>query len=534
MTTTEQDKRTIPTGGTDTNALYVDVKVFLEGVQIPHAACAISYGVTAPPTCSITLPAASFLRSLPETTKILVIFKDLLPDPITNEYEWRVLFDGEASGVAYSIDPAGANITLSGIHTTAYLTLMQFYTQSSAEYIVNRRHEMVGDYVMCAPSGLNKAHITFINKLFDTNLKHYSSMADITYSILRNMIEGFKDKGGPVAAWYWNKLGPVPGGYKIVDRITGVSEPVLRQEVISCDYTPGDVYTDIVTPKQATSTTTESTNESTTTTDNKAASAGTVSVKDVKVDGMDSKTSVMADRIVECWIQSKVEGGFGSVNYFDRNGYASVGICGWNADKIKTLMNMIYNLGNKDAEAYLTNCTTREEIYRVNPDTSKFHAILNSKEGRQAQIKFAKEITQSYIAEAHAAGIKNDDCVVYFAMWAPTVTIETNGQANRDIGLFVKNRNKDLYPSGIGPEGHTCVDVNNINELASLFKTEYARVMAPDFNYGDRWKTTMEYVNLTKPENTTPSDATAETVKVNTSSLDTGYTVNPEESQRVR
>lgn len=526
MTMTEQDKRTIPTGGTDTNALYVDVKVFLEGVQIPHAACAISYGVSAPPTCSITLPTASFLRSLPETTKILVVFKDLLPDPKTGEYEWRLLFDGEASGVSYSIDASGANISLSGIHTTAYLTLMQFYTQSAAEYIVNRQHQMAGDYVLCAPSGLNKAHITFIDKLFDKkNSSHYNSMADITYSILRNLIEGFKDKGGPVAAWYWNKLGPVVGGYKLVDRISGVSDPVLRQDVIDCDFTPGDVYTDVVTPKNTE--TSGSTN-----TDNKNATTN-IAVKDVVITGSTPDIDRLANRIVEGWIESRVEGGFNSVNYFDSNRMASVGICGWNGSNIGVLMKLISDLGNKEADAYLT-CETSADIHRVNQDTSKFHAILNSKEGRQAQIKYAKEMVPAYVAEARAAGIENEDCIVYFSMWAPTTDTKPNGNANIDIGLFIKNRNIKLHPSGVGPEGQRCVNVDNIDELASLFKSEYGLVMANGYNYGNRWQTTMEHVNMTKPENTTAKDATTEVIKVNESSLDTDYTVDAAASQRIR
>ena len=527
MTATEQDKRTIPTGGTDTNALYVEVKVFLEGVQIPHAACAISYGVSAPPTCSIILPAASFLRSLPETTKILVVFKDLVPDPKTGEYEWRVLFDGETSGVSYSIDPSGANISISGIHTTAYLTLMQFYTQSSAEYVVNRSHQMAGDYVVCAPSGLNKAHITFINKLFDRYLNYYDSMADVAYSILRNMIEGFKDKGGPVAAWYWNKLGPVPGGYKIVDRISGVSDPVLKQAVIDCEFTPGDVFEDDITPKNAETSSTTSSETTTKTTDT------VVSVKDIRVDGMDDATARISDRIVEGWIESRVEGGFNSVNYNDSNRKASVGICGWNGKNIGVLMRLISSYGNKAADAYVT-CKTSADIYGVNPNSAPFHAILNSKEGRQAQIKYAKEMTPRYIKEAQAAGITNEDCIVYFAMWAPTTSTEPNGAANVDIGLFVKNRNKKLHPSGYGPEGQRCVDVDNINELASLFESEYGRVMASGYNYGNRWQTTIEYVNLTKPENTKAPEATTEKVKVNTSSLDTGYVVDTVTSQRVR
>ena len=519
MTATEQDKRTIPTGGTDTNALYVDVKVFLEGVQIPHAACAISYGVTAPPTCSITLPAASFLRSLPETTKILVVFKDLLPDPKTGEYEWRVLFDGEASGVSYSIDPSGANIALSGIHTTAYLTLMQFYTQSAGEYIVNRQHEMAGEHVMIAPAGLNKAHITFIDKLLDTNIEHYSSMADVSYSILKNLIEGFKDKGGPVATWYWNKLGPTIGGYKIVDRIAGVSDPVVNQPIISCDFTAGDVFDVNVEPAQETTETPKQEKQDTT------LSAQTT--QEIKANN--DKVDPMVQRIVDGWVTTRVEGDYKSVNWYDTNHKMSVGICGWNDTNVGKLMELT---GTDAAKAYI-KCTTRADVLAVNPDLTAFYRVLDSQECRTAQVKYATELINTYISEAKAAGITNPDCIVYAAMWMPTCGTP-DGTATRNIGLFIKNRDIKRYPSGVNPDGERCVDINNPKELASLFETRYGQVMVSGgFNYGNRYLTTLEYVNSTKSANSTPTMSTTETKTTHVSSeLDTGYVVDTVNTQR--
>lgn len=520
MTTTEQDKRTIPTGGTDTNALYVDVKVFLEGIQIPHAACAISYGVTAPPTCSITLPAASFLRSLPETTKILVVFKDLLPDPVTGEYEWRVLFDGEASGVSYSIDPNGANIGISGIHTTAYLTLMQFYTQSSAEYIVNRRHEMAGDHVLISPAGLNKAHITFIDKLLDKNLDHYASMADVTYSILKNMIEGFKDKGGPVAAWYWNKLGPTAGGYKIIDRIAGVTEPVKKQPAIICEFTPGDVFDVNVEPAKEVDNTPK-----------KEESKQDSKVTETKPATKEEQTAeARVQRIIDGWIDTRVEGDYQTVNWSDSNNMISVGICGWNGPNVERLMT---ETGTPEAMAY-AKCTTREGVYAVNNDLTAFHKVLNSQECRRAQIKLASNLINLYVKEAQAAGITNPDCIVYAAMWMPTCQ-EPNGLANMDVGLFIKNRDIRRHPSGTNPDGERCVDINNPTELASLFKTRYGQVMARGFDYGNRYLETLDYVNRTSTKNSSSAastNSTQETTTRTTSELDTNYTIDPEQTQR--
>ena len=112
-TTTDAAK---PQSFTDTNVFYVDTKVFLEGVQVPHSAAAVSYGVTSPPSATITVPAASFMRDLPETTKVHIIYKDLMPDS-NGVYKWRLLFDGELSAISYSIDSSGAYLTIHAIHS---------------------------------------------------------------------------------------------------------------------------------------------------------------------------------------------------------------------------------------------------------------------------------------------------------------------------------------------------------------------------------------------------------------------------------
>ena len=48
--------------------------------------------------------------------------------------------------------------------------------------------------------------------------KSFQSMGDLVYQILKNIIEGGKDKGS-VGKWFYQKLGPEPNGLKILDRI---------------------------------------------------------------------------------------------------------------------------------------------------------------------------------------------------------------------------------------------------------------------------------------------------------------------------
>ena len=227
-TTTDAAK---PQAFTDTNVFYVDTKVFLEGVQVPHSAAAVSYGVTSPPSATITLPAASFMRDLPETTKVHVIYKDLMPDS-TGVYKWRLLFDGELSAVSYSIDSSGAYLTIHAIHSSAYLTLMQIVNQAAAQYLYMKDYEMIGQTVFKTISGMNKVQISQVSKIIEG--KEYKSMADLTYRILRQILEGYKDASA-VSKWYWAKLGNDANGYKILNRIYGVSDTAKNAALLPAD-----------------------------------------------------------------------------------------------------------------------------------------------------------------------------------------------------------------------------------------------------------------------------------------------------------
>ena len=210
-----------PGDSPDTNVFFLDTKVFLEGVQIPHSSVAVSYGISAPPTCTIVLQASSFLRDLPETTKIHIIYRDLLPDS-TGAYKYRLLFDGELSGISYSIDPSGAQMTITGIHSTAYLALMQIMSLPAAQYMSLPSATMLGNATLVTvASGFDKVKVDIISKLIER--KSFQSMGDLVYQILKNIIEGGKDKGS-VGKWFYQKLGPDLNGLKILDRIYGVSD----------------------------------------------------------------------------------------------------------------------------------------------------------------------------------------------------------------------------------------------------------------------------------------------------------------------
>lgn len=226
----QEETHSGPGDSPDTNVFFLDTKVFLEGVQIPHSSVAVSYGISAPPTCTIVLQASSFLRDLPETTKIHIIYRDLLPDS-TGAYKYRLLFDGELSGISYSIDPSGAQMTITGIHSTAYLALMQIMSLPAAQYMSLPSATMLGNATLVTvASGFDKVKVDIISKLIER--KSFQSMGDLVYQILKNIIDGGKDKGS-VGKWFYQKLGPDLNGLKILDRIYGVSDIAKTAPLVS-------------------------------------------------------------------------------------------------------------------------------------------------------------------------------------------------------------------------------------------------------------------------------------------------------------
>lgn len=244
--TSEPAKVGSTASGSDTNVFYVDVKVFLEGVQVPHMQAAVSYGIDAPPTATIVIPAAQFLRNLPETTKVLITFRDILPDA-TGERKWRVLFDGEMSGLGYNIDSSGATLSITALHSTAYLTLLQLMIAPVRSYIYNTNPEsLVGNTTLWSTSAVGPTHnVTFLDALLNdikstnTSERGIQTMADIVYIILRNIVEGLKDSAA-VARWTWKYLGNEPSGLKILKRIYGVSDGAKADKFLQSDGLQGE------------------------------------------------------------------------------------------------------------------------------------------------------------------------------------------------------------------------------------------------------------------------------------------------------
>lgn len=210
----------------NTSEFYLNVLVFLEGVQVPHSGVTVSYGLGSPPSCAIIVPASSVIRDLPECTKVHVFFEDMLADSDGN-FKYRLLFDGEMMGYQYNVDGNGATMSINAIHSTAYISLMQILSLDAAEYVFNPNPRMIGDATMPMLFGNSKVNTSIINNILQG--KNYESMADIVYQLMRAVLEGTADSA--VGKYYAAKLGNIPGGWKILKRVFGVSNKAANAAV---------------------------------------------------------------------------------------------------------------------------------------------------------------------------------------------------------------------------------------------------------------------------------------------------------------
>lgn len=224
---------------------YLDVKVYLEGVQVPHAQVSVSYGIGNPPTATILIPANNFLRDIPQTTKVHVTHKDLLPNE-QGDYRERLLFDGEVTGHSYTIEPQGAMIVIQAIHCCAYLTLMQLMCQEVREYMLDNTWTALGNSVCYLSSSFNSLQVCLMGAIIDHKKDYISSMADVIYLMLDYIINEsaeYSSRGGAMetsaALWYHEKLGKDGNkSFKLVNRIYGTSLKAKNAGKIG-DYTKG-------------------------------------------------------------------------------------------------------------------------------------------------------------------------------------------------------------------------------------------------------------------------------------------------------
>ena len=221
------------------STFYLDVKCFLEGVQVPHSTVSVSYGVESPPTCTLLIPAHKVIRDLPETTKIHVFFKDFLPTE-AGVYEWRLLFDGELSSFSYSVTADGAYMQINGIHSAAYMHLMQLMSLDVSEFICNPIGTAVGEATITTLMSHSQATSKLITQIIEKST--FKNMADIVYQLMRTILEGTGDSA--TGKYYKTKLGDGDGSWKILKRIYGVSKAAAEATPVTYDssYKPSKVY----------------------------------------------------------------------------------------------------------------------------------------------------------------------------------------------------------------------------------------------------------------------------------------------------
>lgn len=193
------------------NEFYMDVKVFLEGVQVPVNSCSVSYGVNQPCMCTIMMPAHNVIRELPECTKVHIFFRDLI-----HENEYRLLFDGELAQMSYSVEASGSSMTISAIHCSGYLDLMQILVLNAEEFMFINNPHIAGESSIPVIMGEDYVKIRIIEEILKQNVM--SNMADIVYRLIGTLLSTTKESSS--TEFYSKKIEE----WKLMKRIYGVTD----------------------------------------------------------------------------------------------------------------------------------------------------------------------------------------------------------------------------------------------------------------------------------------------------------------------
>lgn len=193
------------------NEFYLDVMVFLEGVQVPVSSCSVSYGINEPCMCTIMLPASNIIRELPECTKVHVFFRDMIHDNVM-----RLLFDGELAQYSYGVEARGASMTISAVHCSGYLDLMQILTLNAEEFMFVNNPHIAGESSIPVIMGQDFAKIKVVDEILKQ--KVVANMADIVYRLIGTMLSSTKESSS--TEFYAKKI----EAWKLLSRIYGVSD----------------------------------------------------------------------------------------------------------------------------------------------------------------------------------------------------------------------------------------------------------------------------------------------------------------------
>lgn len=227
----------------DNNINLIYTKVFLEGIEVPYANVSVSYGISAEPSCSISLPGDESIRNLPECTKVLVIYKN----PHEGiDGEWYVLFDGELNSLSYTIDSTGSSVLISAIHCSKYLDLMQMIIQEASAAASGMDNIAWGGGTQVGTIGSNSMAdslmienlfgVDSISKLDTSNVSatnsNFKSMGDFLYALIKSILNlsvyGISSENN-TTKYYAKKI---IDEYKLPDRIVGIKNTDVIDKTI--------------------------------------------------------------------------------------------------------------------------------------------------------------------------------------------------------------------------------------------------------------------------------------------------------------
>lgn len=159
--------------------------------------------------------------------------------------------------------------------------------------------------------------------------------------------------------------------------------------------------------------------------------------------------------IADGLVNTGVEGGFDSVSCSTAGDYPSMGISQWEGigGRGDQLLSYIDGGSQYAGRTYSDLETTADDNGIT--DKSKLSELLDSPQGHEAQLSIlASDCLDSYLPSLRSAGLTDDSCIIYCALWCPT--------SDYVVMRFLQRRADRGY------------DINNLEVVHQLFREEYA------------------------------------------------------------
>ncbi len=174
-----------------TGAGRLDIRCFLEGVEVPCVSVSVSMNIDAPATCVVQcIPTASSTKILPRTS-LHVFYKE------PNDTEYRLFFAGEIVGYQYSKTPVSLSIVYQAVDDSSYWdTAYQYFVDygRGSDWLFQQKSSFMGTGNALFDS-VFREHASVLGGLLRQTPKSYPQLKGLVAGVV-SILEAVGGVGG--------------------------------------------------------------------------------------------------------------------------------------------------------------------------------------------------------------------------------------------------------------------------------------------------------------------------------------------------